>query len=127
MNNFSSWLLIELNTRNWSQADLARASGLTRSTISYYLSPKSKSPDEEALKEIARAFKLPIETVYRAVGLLPQQTPENETIEQITHLTKELPPQEQQDILEFIKLRHRLSEQREKNETKRTRNKPATP
>jgi transcriptional regulator with XRE-family HTH domain len=119
---FSDWLNQEMQKHNWSQSDLARASGLSRQVISYYLSDKSKSPDENALQKLAHAFKLPVETVFRAAGILPQQIPENETIEQITHLTKELPPQEQQDILEFIKLRHRLSEQREKNETKRTRN-----
>ncbi len=126
MESFSDWLLNELKQREISQSDLARFAKLGTGTISNIMSGNRKV-GQDTLQAIAHALKLPPETVFRAADLLPQQTPENETIEQITHLTKELPPQEQQDILEFIKLRHRLSEQREKNETKRTRNKPATP
>lgn len=126
MESFSDWLLNELKQREISQSELARLAKIGTGTISNIMSGNRKV-GQDTLQAIAHALKLPPETVFRAAGLLPQQTPENETIEQITHLTKELPPQEQQDILEFIKLRHRLSEQREKNETKRTRNKPAIP
>jgi len=37
-------------------------------------------PQPDTLQAIARAFKLPIETVYRAAGLLPPET-EAETFE----------------------------------------------
>jgi len=125
--DFPAWLILERENREWSQSDLSRHANISRQVISDYENRKRKYYDEDILKKIAHAFKLPPEAVFRAAGILPQQTPENETIEQITHLTKELPAQEQQDILEFVKLRHRIAEQREKNETKRTRNKPAIP
>lgn len=64
--SFSAWLTFQMQLKNWTQSDLARASGLTRQTISYYLSDKSKYPDENALIKIANAFKLPPEHVYRA-------------------------------------------------------------
>ena len=70
MNEFSDWLNSKLTGLDWTQADLARASGLTRATISYYLGPKSKKPDEDALRKIAKAFKLPEETVFTAAGIM---------------------------------------------------------
>jgi transcriptional regulator with XRE-family HTH domain len=119
MNNFADWLLKQMMEKGWSQSELARMSGLTRSTISYYLSPKSKSPDETALRKISKALKLPPETVFRAAGLLPPQSPETELINRIVHLTSELPEEDQADILEYAQMRHRRAEEREKNDIHR--------
>jgi len=41
------------------------------SIVSYYLGPKSKKPDEIALRKIAKAFQLPPEIVFRVTGILP--------------------------------------------------------
>lgn len=54
---FSNWLIEEMRERDWSQSDLARASGLTRQAISYYLSDKSKAPDREAEKKLPKTFE----------------------------------------------------------------------
>jgi transcriptional regulator with XRE-family HTH domain len=66
---FNDWLLSQLNQAQWSQADLARASGLTTAAISKYMG--GRIPDKVALRKIAKAFKLPPETVFRAAGALP--------------------------------------------------------
>jgi transcriptional regulator with XRE-family HTH domain len=116
---FSDWLLEQLNERGWSQSELSHLTGLTRQAISYYLSGKSKQPDEFALQKIAKAFKLPPEDVYRAAGIPLSQSTETKVIRQITHLANQLPPEEQQGILEFVKLRLRLSEDRANYETRR--------
>lgn len=123
---FALWMQSEREKRGWSQSDLSRYSGLHRAIISK-IETNVSTPSVETFISLAHAFKLPPETLFRAAGLLPQQTEETELIQQITHITKELPKYEQQDILEFVKLRHRLAEEREKNEKKRTRNKPAIP
>ena len=117
--DFSDWLLEKMREHDWSQSDLSRATGLTRQSISYYISGKSKQPDEFALQKIAKALSLPIAEVYRAAGTLPPEPVETKLIRQITHLTTQLPPEEQQGILEFIKLRLRLSEERGKYETRK--------
>ncbi|MFZ5856737.1 MAG: helix-turn-helix domain-containing protein [Chloroflexota bacterium] len=122
---FNDWLLNQMQQKEWSQADLARHSGLTKGAISKYIN--GRIPDEAAIRKIARALKISPETVFRAAGLLPPQSPETELINQISHLTSELPEQEQQDILEFVKLRHRLAEERGKNATRRTASHPTTP
>ena len=126
MENFSDWLLNELKKRDMSQSELARIANLGRGTISNVMSG-TRNVGQDTIIAIAHALKLPTETVFRAAGLLPPQSPETELIQQITHLTLELPEHEQQDVLEFIKLRHRIVEERGKNETKRTRSKAAIP
>jgi transcriptional regulator with XRE-family HTH domain len=125
--DFPAWLTLERENREWSQSDLSRHANISRQVISDYENRKRKYYDEAILKKIAHAFKLPPEAVFRAAGILPQQTPENEIVEQINHLAKELPADEQQGILEFVKLRHRIAEQRKENETRRPRNKPTIP
>lgn len=66
---FNDWILERLNELDWSQADLARNSGLTRSVISKYMA--GRIPDESALRQIAKALKLSPESVFRAAGILP--------------------------------------------------------
>lgn len=73
MDNFSEWLSKAMSDKGWSQADLARASGLTRQTISYYLGGKSKQPDEFALQQLAKAFGVDEKVVYRAAGILSSE------------------------------------------------------
>ena len=126
MESFPDWLLSELRQREMSQSELARLAKIGTGTISNIMSGNRKV-GQDTLRAIAHALKLPPETIFRAAGLLPSITPENELINQITHLTSDLPEREQQDILEFVKMRHRLAEERGKNEAKRTRNKPAIP
>ena len=57
MDSFSIWLEEILRERQMSQADLARRSGLSRQAISAYINQKRISPDEEALKALARALQ----------------------------------------------------------------------
>lgn len=71
--NFSDWLQSELDKRRWSQADLAYSAGISRAVVNKLLNRKTY-PQPDTLQAIARAFKMPVETVYRAAGLLPQET-----------------------------------------------------
>lgn len=124
---FGDWLLARMRERSLSQSEFSRRAGLTRQAISYYTTGKSKQPDEFALQKIAAALQVPPEEVYRAAGIPLSKTSENPIIKQITYLTSDLPEAEQKDILEFVKLRRRLAEERGTYETKRTAKKsPAT-
>ena len=101
--SFAEWLTEQMNEREWSQARLAKESGLSRQAIGYYLGPKSKKPDEEALQKLAKAFKMPVEQVYRAAGVPlsdPMISPE---IEQIVHEVERMSHEEQLEILSFIR------------------------
>jgi len=105
---FGTWLSIQMREKNWSQSELARVSGLTRQAISYYLSDKSKQPDEFALQRIAKAFSIPIEQVYRAAGLLPPAINMSDELETIIHEVEKLNKQDQAEILAFIRMKQNL-------------------
>jgi transcriptional regulator with XRE-family HTH domain len=97
---FNEWMLQRLQELTWSQADLARASGLTRGAVSNYIN--GRIPDEAALRKIAKAFKLPPETVFRAAGILPTlQT--DAIIDEIAHLARQLPPDDVQDLIDLAR------------------------
>jgi transcriptional regulator with XRE-family HTH domain len=123
--NFADWLEKELTKSKLSQSDLAREAGVTRAAINGILTG-ARGPGIDLLNGIAKALHIPVEEIYRVAGILPPAPNENKIIKQITHLTNDLPESEQEGILEFVKLRHRLSEDRGKYETKRTRKKSAS-
>jgi transcriptional regulator with XRE-family HTH domain len=70
MEKFGSWLLEELDKRNMSQSDLARASGVTPSQISHIVSEK-RNAGTKSLMKIAQALKLPVDFIFEKAGLLP--------------------------------------------------------
>lgn len=82
---FSQWLQAEMDKRDWSQSDCARAADLNRAVINKLLNGKCK-PQPSTLFAIARAFKIPVEVAYRAAGLLPPLTGHDDTIEQLTYI-----------------------------------------
>ncbi|HEX5839478.1 MAG TPA: helix-turn-helix transcriptional regulator [Anaerolineales bacterium] len=78
-----------MNKRGWSQSDLARSAELNRAVINKLLNGKSH-PQPTTLEAISRAFKLPIESAYRAAGLLPISPDNDETIEEAIHVLKSI-------------------------------------
>jgi len=86
---FVEWLQSEMNKRGWSQSDCARAADLNRAVINKLLNGKSR-PQPPTLAAIARAFKMPIETVYRAAGLLPSNVDSDESLEEVIHAFKSI-------------------------------------
>ncbi len=86
---FNDWLLSQLQEREWSQADLARASGLTTAAISKYIN--GRTPDETALRKIAKALNLPADLVFEKAGVLPPK-PELSPIKRaLIHLAEGMP------------------------------------
>jgi len=103
--DFSDWLIAEMNKRGWSQADLAREAGLNRQVISTYVNRQREKPDSNVLIAIARAFNLPPEIVFRRAGLLPPKPPDTEYGEELLYLLSQLSPQEQAEILDYIRFK----------------------
>jgi transcriptional regulator with XRE-family HTH domain len=98
---FNDWLLERMKELDWSQADLARASGLTRPAISNYIN--GRTPDEAALVKIAKAFKLPRELVFEKAGLLLPKPEDDPIINEIMHLARNLPPEDVQDLIDLAR------------------------
>jgi transcriptional regulator with XRE-family HTH domain len=86
---FSEWLQAEMNKRGLSQSDLARAADLNRAVINKLLNGKSH-PQPATLEAISRALKLPIETTYRAAGLLPANSSSDDTLEEAIYVLKNI-------------------------------------
>jgi transcriptional regulator with XRE-family HTH domain len=86
---FAEWLQSEIDKRGWSQSDCARACELNRAVINKLLNGKS-SPQPVTLIAIARGFKIPPETAYRAAGLLPPNTDSDETTRELIHIFQSL-------------------------------------
>ena len=86
---FSEWLQAEIDRRGWSQSDCARSANLNRAVINKLLNGKSK-PQPTTLTAIARAFKIPVETAFRAAGLLPPSEDGDDTIIELIYVFKSI-------------------------------------
>ena len=87
--HFTEWLQNEMDKRGWSQSECARASELNRAVINKLLNGKCK-PQPVTLIAIARGFKIPVETAYRAAGLLPSSNHDDEATRELIHLFKSI-------------------------------------
>lgn len=114
---FNDWLLSQLEERGWSQADLARSANITRAAVSRYM--QGRTPNEEALRKIARAFRLPPEDVFRQAGILPPVTVEDAQLKELAYLATQLPDQELDDLIEYARHRLSLAEKRGNYESKK--------
>ena len=109
MDDFSEWIIEQMEERGMSQSQLARASGLSKQTISDYVNRKRTQPDERALQSLARGLQLPVETVYEKAGILTESPPETEQQRQLVYLYNQLPEDEQKRLVEyagFLKAQH---------------------
>jgi transcriptional regulator with XRE-family HTH domain len=86
---FAEWLQVEIDKRGWSQSDCARACDLNRAVINKLLNGKCK-PQPATLMAIARGFKIPVESAYRAAGLLPPITDGDDSTQELIHIFRSL-------------------------------------
>lgn len=91
---FSDWLNDKLIEKGWSQADLARKTGASRTAISNLLSEK-RDLGPDLGKSIAQALGISEEEVFRAAGLLKAKQLD-EYAERLAHRISLLPPEEQE-------------------------------
>jgi len=101
-NRLSKFLLSELEIRDWSQADLARKSGLSRTAISDVISGRRR-PGVELCSALAIALGLPPETLFRESGLLPDLPSQRAVFEEIlTHRLSTLDDTQLREVLLYI-------------------------
>jgi transcriptional regulator with XRE-family HTH domain len=86
---FSEWLQTEMDKRGWSQSDLARSADLNRAVINKLLNGKSH-PQPGTLEAISRALRIPLETTYRAAGLLPANNDHDDATEEALYIFKSI-------------------------------------
>ncbi|MBX3005979.1 MAG: helix-turn-helix transcriptional regulator [Anaerolineales bacterium] len=112
--SFSEWLSAEMQKRDWSQSDLARASGLRRATISNVLN-RVRQPGTAVLHALARGLDLPLDLVYRKAGLLPTRAEPTDAELRWLHIFEKATDKERAELLERAEIElARLKEKRKR-------------
>ena len=119
VNEFNQWLNNELDKRNWSASDLARAAGVGRSSISMVLN-QNRGIGPELCLAIARALKYPPKVVFEAAGLLPPEPDIDAGFEEWAYMLSQLPERDRDELLQIARLK---LERQEKEEQERLANK----
>ena len=101
MDNFSVWLLQEIESRGWNQAELHRKSGLSRTVISDVLSNKV-SPGYEFCIAVGKALHVPGDHIMRIAGLLPPLPERTQQTEQLVYLFERLNEKDRQTVLDMM-------------------------
>src|SRR6185503_20640506 len=118
---FSEWLQSELGKRGWSQSDCARSANLNRAVINKLLNGKSQ-PQPSTLAAIARAFKIPVETAYRAAGLLPPSSDHDDSTQELMYIFKSIQsPQRKATAIMLLKALIAEEENEQRNADKEKR------
>ena len=106
---FPQWILEQMESREWRQAELARQSGLSRTAISDVISGKTTAGYHLCVS-IGTALEMSPESVMRVAGLLPPYPDIDEDIKQILDEVSKLPKRDQEEVLAFIRMKRRLRE-----------------
>jgi len=107
VNTFGDWLLVQLEEKKWSQADLARAAGVSRAAISDIISGR-RNVGTELATSIADALNYPADQVFRVAGLLPLPPKPDAVMERIAHEASDLTPAEKNELLAYIQMKKNL-------------------
>lgn len=101
-----AWLSEELEQRHWSHRELARQSGLSHSLVSKTLAGERKVTITFCYK-IAQALDQPPDKLLRLAGILPTwPASEDATLQELIELARTLPPEDQKEILEYVRFRY---------------------
>ena len=105
-----------------NQAELSRRSGVSKQTISDYVTRKRLKPDPDALASIAKALRLQIETIYQAAGI-PTTRNLNLTsdMDAVIEAMQDLPESWQAMIAEDARRTRQFYEQQERTRIERER------
>ena len=98
--DFSAWLQNELATRDMTPADLARATGKDQGIFTRILK-RERKPENETLRAIAKAFRIPAGIVFQAAGELPKEDSSDEWVEEMNYKMN-LVPQSSRSVVEKI-------------------------
>lgn len=103
MGNFPEWLQVELDNREWTQADLARKAELSRTVISRVMNGE-RLPGVDFCKGVARAFNLRDIEVMRYAGIAdPEPATDIPSIRELVGTFNELDDENRETILKMLR------------------------
>ncbi|MDA8485870.1 XRE family transcriptional regulator [Pseudomonas resinovorans] len=99
----------EMKRRDWSEGELARRAGIPQPTVHRIIKGESKSPRQENIQAIAKAFGCSIEWLWSGVGKAPlgsQGTESNNAADKVRQMLEKhgrgLPAEARQQILQAV-------------------------
>ena len=99
---FVLWLRDQMTARNWSQSDLAKASGISKQAISNILN-QTRAPGPEVCISIAKALNLDPQFVFIKAGLFPEsQEDESTLVREIKYKISMLSEEKLQFLLDIV-------------------------
>jgi len=112
--DFGAWLLDQLESRHWSQADMARRTGLSRTVISFFISGK-RNPEAASLTAIADALDLPREHVLKVAGVLQEanEVVMSDDAAEMLQLFVTLSSKDRRELVELARIKKNFSKLRE--------------
>ena len=112
--NFTEWLREKLQSRDWSQNELARRAGLTSAALSMIMS-KQRGAGPDVCRGLARALHLPPEEVFRRAGLLPPLPADTDEMQytQLRDTLKYLTCHDRDQVMEYARMLYRLDREKE--------------
>lgn len=111
--SFSEWLLQEMEERGLTQAELARMSGTSRTSINNVIL-QIRNPGPSLCRAIADALNIPPEEVFMKAGILPQQQKPDILTRSILAILDKLPKEEQEEILDYAQYQLNKFERKQK-------------
>ena len=113
LTDFTDWMNDELMRRGWRQADLMRATGISRSGISLLMNGQIR-PAPQTVLQLSRVFRVPPDFIMRKVGYLPPKMEGGDPeLEEINFKYAMLPKAQKKlflDYLDFLMVRFEKSE-----------------
>jgi len=100
---FADWLLTEMKRRRLSQSELARRSGISRSTLSNIINDQ-RGYGEKTVIAIAHGLDVPESIVLQAAGILSDKQEISGTTEE-TYLFKMLDDKDKEEIIYLMRFK----------------------
>jgi len=105
---FSSWLTQELEAHGWNVPEFARRAEIEASTV-WHIIRGERGIGLNSCIGIARALKIPPETVLVKAGFLPGPAPtplDQMDLKQLYKYLRHLTPAERQSVLDYARVRY---------------------
>ena len=96
--DFVEFVNSEMQSREWSRADLSRKSGIAAPQITRVLN-REQDPGELFCKGIARAFNVPEEDIFRRAGILTSKSKLSPLAERAAHLVESIDDEKEKEMV----------------------------
>ena len=113
-NLLPKWLAEQLLERDWTQNRLAREAYLPKSALSRIMN--GKPPSVEVALALARALRVPTETILRLAGRIPQAPLSSPEFDEWGELFQQLGDEDRAEMLQIGRLKAGKNDKRKQKQ-----------